>query len=175
MTCVHFSRIHACKSPFIFIFIFIFIHNINIFPHTEMYHMRTMKIKNLIQDKLGSGQNQQKAKGPQHCLRQKPFLLLNQRSGGRFFHLYLITMPLPHNSFSSNMCISNIHSNAEQAERRYFEVFCPIRVDKGRRMIPHFLSPILLCRRQVASITLGPHLIRGRPPTDRRISLGAGH
>ena len=58
------------------------------------------------------------------------------------------------------------------------EIFRDVPSNQGRqrqRMIPHFLSPILLCRRQVASITLGPHLIRGRPPTDRRISGGGGH
>ena len=44
------------------------------------------------------------------------------------------------------------------------EIFRDGPSNQGRqrqRMIPHFLSPILLCRRQVASITLGPHLITG--------------
>ena len=44
------------------------------------------------------------------------------------------------------------------------EIFRDVPPNQGgqrQRMIPHFLSPILLCRRQVASITLGPHLITG--------------
>ena len=80
--------------------------------------------------------------------------------------------PHPHPPWiNSQSCVFSIHSNNISSlplkwwvkhggqEEIFGGVLSNQVWQRPTQMIPHFLSPIRLCRHQVASITLGPHLI----------------